>query len=224
MEKNTRYFFTLFYHSPLGALEVHLKNNQIYSVSKVKDIYAKKKNIHTVTKGSVSVLRAGKEIICMKKKNIHSMAEWVESRSHPVDPLEGLPVGLSLERKKQMEQLLQQLLSFLDHYFLESEKTLNRNLSLCLRGSVFQRKVWRCLKTISYGHTLSYSEVAKAIGCPGAARAVGSACARNPWLILVPCHRVVAQKGLGGFALGLSAKKFLLNHEVFLKKKDNINC
>ena len=55
--------------------------------------------------------------------------------------------------------------------------------------------------------------MAQAIGSPKAFRAVGSACGKNPWLILVPCHRVVSQTGLGGFALGLKVKSKLLNLE-----------
>ncbi len=93
-------------------------------------------------------------------------------------------------------------------------------LPLVVRGSAFQQKVWHCLQTIPHGETRSYSEVAQAVGVPEARRAVGSACATNPFLILVPCHRVVAQKGLGGFALGLPAKQFLLKHEQkFLKRE-----
>lgn len=112
--------------------------------------------------------------------------------------------------------LIKKIVFFFDNYFSKDKKALNQSLPLFFRGTVFQKKVWRYLKKIPYGNTKTYAEVAKAIGSAGAARAVGSACAKNPYLILVPCHRVVAQKGLGGFALGLSVKKILLNHEKVL--------
>ena len=101
---------------------------------------------------------------------------------------------------------------FLRAYFA-GQMVKNIYPPLILRGSAFQQTVWRYLQTIPYGETRSYSELAQAIGAPGAQRAVGSACAQNPFLILVPCHRVVAQNGLGGFALGFFAKQFLLKHE-----------
>jgi len=110
-------------------------------------------------------------------------------------------------------KLVQQLRAFLDIYFSGGDKVQHIDFPLFSRGTVFQKKVWRHLCKIPYGQTSTYAEVAKKIGAPGAARAVGSACARNPYLILVPCHRVVAQNSLGGFALGLSAKMLLLNHE-----------
>ena len=107
------------------------------------------------------------------------------------------------------------LKAYLDKYFLKgvSDKQLKNRLSFHLRGTDFQKKVWKVLRKIPYGQTRTYSQVAEKVGSPGAARAVGSACAKNPFLILVPCHRVVAQQGLGGFGLGLSKKSFLLTHE-----------
>ena len=81
-------------------------------------------------------------------------------------------------------------------------------------GTPFQQKVWRALQTIPRGETRSYAWVAKAIGKPKAARAVGAACGANPVPIIVPCHRVVASDGsLGGFSGGLALKKRLLKLE-----------
>ncbi len=77
-------------------------------------------------------------------------------------------------------------------------------------GTGFQRLVWRELVRIPPGRTRSYGEVARAIGTPGAARAVGNACGRNPVVIVVPCHRVVASNGIGGFGSGLEIKRKLL--------------
>lgn len=74
----------------------------------------------------------------------------------------------------------------------------------------FHDEVRHHLASISYGETRTYGEIAAELGRPGAARAVGTACARNPLPILVPCHRVLASKGLGGYLGGLPAKQYLL--------------
>jgi methylated-DNA-[protein]-cysteine S-methyltransferase len=80
-------------------------------------------------------------------------------------------------------------------------------------SSIFQKKVWQTLLTIPFGKTLTYGEIAQKMGMPNSARAVGAACGKNPFPILVPCHRVVAQKSLGGFSSGLKIKKKLLEFE-----------
>jgi methylated-DNA-[protein]-cysteine S-methyltransferase len=81
-------------------------------------------------------------------------------------------------------------------------------------GTEFQRAVWAGLRTIAYGDTVSYRELATSIGRPSAVRAVGLANGRNPISIVVPCHRVVGSTGqLTGYAGGLAAKAWLLEHE-----------
>jgi methylated-DNA-[protein]-cysteine S-methyltransferase len=82
------------------------------------------------------------------------------------------------------------------------------------RGSGFQERVWRALLAIPYGTTITYGELAREIGRPAASRAVGSANSRNPISIIVPCHRVIAASGeLTGYAGGLAAKRWLIDHE-----------
>jgi methylated-DNA-[protein]-cysteine S-methyltransferase len=78
----------------------------------------------------------------------------------------------------------------------------------------FQRKVITVVMNIPRGRTMTYGQVAALAGHPGAARAVGNIMAKNPFVILVPCHRVVAKQGLGGFGLGLEAKEMLLDFEA----------
>ena len=78
------------------------------------------------------------------------------------------------------------------------------------QGTAFQRAVWRELAAVPYGQTLSYGELARRIGRPKAARAVGQAVGANPCLIVIPCHRVLASNGLGGFGCGIERKKVLL--------------
>lgn len=81
-------------------------------------------------------------------------------------------------------------------------------------GTDFQKKIWQALGQIEYGSTATYGEIAAQIGNPKAARAVGMANSKNPIPIIVPCHRVVGARGkLTGFALGLEAKRELLNLE-----------
>jgi O-6-methylguanine DNA methyltransferase len=86
-------------------------------------------------------------------------------------------------------------------------------LTLDLRGTRFQRLVWDQLLAIDYGQTRTYAEVARALGQPTAWRAVGAANGANPVAIVVPCHRVVAADGIGGYAGGLETKRRLLAME-----------
>jgi methylated-DNA-[protein]-cysteine S-methyltransferase len=90
------------------------------------------------------------------------------------------------------------------------------DLPLELRGTPFQAKVWRALLRIPRGETRTYGALAKVLG--SAARAVGQACGENRFPVVIPCHRVVAANGLGGFAHArggylLDAKRWLLRHE-----------
>jgi len=89
------------------------------------------------------------------------------------------------------------------------------DLPLAPQGSEFQLRVWRELRGIPYGKTISYAELARRIGRPQASRAVGHANARNPVSIIVPCHRVIgADNSLTGYAGGLERKRMLLVHEA----------
>jgi len=81
-------------------------------------------------------------------------------------------------------------------------------------GTPFQRRVWSALRTIPYGTTVSYSELARRLGDVRATRAVGAANGKNPIPIIVPCHRVVGSRGeLTGYGGGLDRKRWLLEHE-----------
>ena len=90
------------------------------------------------------------------------------------------------------------------------------DFAITLDGTPFQRRVWQELRSIPAGNTLTYGELAARIG--SGARAVGNACRANPCPLVVPCHRVVGIKGLGGFAgersgRKLEIKRWLLHHE-----------
>lgn len=85
------------------------------------------------------------------------------------------------------------------------------DVDLRLDGTDFQRRVWTALRTIPYGETRSYGDIADQVGVPGAARAVGLANGRNPISIIVPCHRVVGSTGdLTGYGGGIDRKRALL--------------
>ncbi|MGE5285007.1 MAG: methylated-DNA--[protein]-cysteine S-methyltransferase [Actinomycetota bacterium] len=89
------------------------------------------------------------------------------------------------------------------------------DLPLDIRGTAFQRRVWRELRRIPAGRTASYGEVARRIGMPGSARAVARACASNPLALAVPCHRVIRSDGkLGGYGGGVERKRALLEREA----------
>lgn len=101
----------------------------------------------------------------------------------------------------------------LAEYFAGGRTQFDFDVDLTLsRG--FRRTVLEYLRTVRYGETESYAEVARHVGNPGAVRAVGSACATNPLPIVVPCHRVLRSDGSpGGYLGGLAAKKLLLDLE-----------
>ena len=87
-------------------------------------------------------------------------------------------------------------------------------LPLALEGTNFQKEIWRLLRTIPYGETRTYAQLADEIGNRAAIRAVGLANGRNPVSIVVPCHRVIGSDGsLTGYAGGLDRKRFLLDLE-----------
>ena len=88
------------------------------------------------------------------------------------------------------------------------------SVSLYLKGTEFQEKVWAELLKIPYGQTRAYAQIAAAVGKPKASRAVGQAVHNNPIPIIVPCHRVISSSGdLGGFAWGCDKKEYLLKTE-----------
>jgi AraC family transcriptional regulator of adaptative response/methylated-DNA-[protein]-cysteine methyltransferase len=89
------------------------------------------------------------------------------------------------------------------------------DLPLDVRGTAFQRRVWRALQHIPVGGQASYAEIAQRIGCPKAVRAVAAACAANNLAVAIPCHRVVRKDGsLSGYAWGVERKRALLDRET----------
>jgi methylated-DNA-[protein]-cysteine S-methyltransferase len=100
----------------------------------------------------------------------------------------------------------------LREYF--ERRRVNFDVPLTMHGTSFERLVWRALQDIPYGETASYGQIARRIGQPSAARAVGLANGRNPISVIVPCHRVIGANGaLTGYGGGLKRKRILLELE-----------
>jgi len=107
---------------------------------------------------------------------------------------------------------LQDCVKQLQLYFSHDLKMFN--LKYNIEGTSFQRRVWDALQVIPFGETVSYQDIAIAIGNPKAQQAVGTAIGKNPCAITIPCHRVINKNGgIGGYAGGLENKVFLLKHE-----------
>mgnify|MGYP003305193365 FL=1 len=103
----------------------------------------------------------------------------------------------------------------LSEYLIGERKEFD--LPIRMRGTEFQKRVWRALLDIPYGETRSYKQIAEAIGNPKGVRAVGMANNRNQLLIVIPCHRVIGASGsLVGYGEGLEMKEFLLRLEKSL--------
>lgn len=119
-------------------------------------------------------------------------------------------VGPQVERDDLLSSAQEQLKAYFAGELTEFD------LPLSVRGgSEFERAVWAQLRRIPYGEMQTYGEVAKAVGDPGAARAVGVACNHNPIAVIVPCHRVVGAGGkMVGFGGGIPLKRHLLELEA----------
>ena len=132
-----------------------------------------------------------------------------------------LSVGFSDQKKYKNEtvsqnthvwDVLSECYMQLDEYFRGTRKRFV--VDYRLSGTTFQKKVWQAMVNIPYGETVSYKDIAKAIGRENAARAVGNACRQNPVAIIVPCHRVIGSGGqLTGYGGGLKRKEWLIAHE-----------
>ena len=133
----------------------------------------------------------------------------------------GLKVVESCDNVSEVTGYFAQVAKQLDEYFAGRRTKFELNISP--KGTAFQKKVWAELLKIPYGETKSYQEIAEAIGNTNAQRAVGSACNKNPILLIIPCHRVVSKSGkLTGFACGVDRKEQLSKLEANRCFQDNL--
>jgi methylated-DNA-[protein]-cysteine S-methyltransferase len=111
-----------------------------------------------------------------------------------------------------------ELISLLERYF--EGQPVEFDIPVSFNGGTdFQRRVWGALRDIPHGETISYGELARRVGSPGGARAVGLANGRNPIAIIVPCHRVIGADGsLTGYGGGVERKAWLLRHEAGVRE------
>lgn len=117
------------------------------------------------------------------------------------------------EPSRETRALFEGVTRQLGEYFAGKRKAFDLPLDPWPEGTAFQRAVWEALKSIPYGQVASYGDVAEWAGRPRAARAAGQACGANRIPLVIPCHRVVAKGGLGGFGGGVRGKTHLLNLE-----------
>jgi methylated-DNA-[protein]-cysteine S-methyltransferase len=144
----------------------------------------------------LAVTQAGVARIGLPRSSGPGFAGWLRTTFADAERAPWLPL---------VDKLSQEL----GEYFAGRRREFS--LPLDLRGTEFQRAVWREIAAIPYGETRTYGEIAAAAGNPRAVRAAGTATGNNPVPILIPCHRVIAAKGrLGGFSGGLDAKRRLL--------------
>ena len=119
------------------------------------------------------------------------------------------------ESEKESEKetpLIKKTIKELEEYFEGKRKFFD--IPISIKGTEFQEKVWEALLRIPYGETKSYEDIAKMVGCPKGARAVGMANHNNKIIIIIPCHRVIGKNGkLVGYAGGLPVKEKLLQIE-----------
>ncbi|OGJ71253.1 hypothetical protein A3G69_01190 [Candidatus Peribacteria bacterium RIFCSPLOWO2_12_FULL_53_10] len=142
---------------------------------------------------------------------------WLSIRGTPRGILS---VTFGVEEAAPQEQVfpfLEQCMHELEEYFSGNRRAFS--VPLVMRGSDFQQRVWDALLEIPFGQTVTYGQLAKEVGHPGAARAVGTAVGDNPLAIIVPCHRVLpASGGIGEYASGSDRKEWLLRHEGVISR------
>jgi AraC family transcriptional regulator of adaptative response/methylated-DNA-[protein]-cysteine methyltransferase len=158
---------------------------------------------YTITDSSM-----GRLLVAMTERGVCAVRMSDTDAELEKDLREEFPHAEIKRDDSALREQLQKILNHLDH----NEPRLD--LPLDIRATAFQRQVWEKLRAIPYGQTVSYGDVAKSLGNPGAVRAVGRACATNPVALVIPCHRVVREdQSLGGYRWGLERKKKLLQKE-----------
>lgn len=149
----------------------------------------------------------------MKKLKISTPFGWyriTEENGKIIEISHTMPKPVEEEDSPMLRKAKKQLLE----YFAGKRKEFTFPVEFI--GTPFQKKVWTEMINIPYGEVCSYGELAKRVGHPKAARAVGTCCNRNPIGIVVPCHRVVASNlRIGGFAYGVETKIGLLELEGY---------
>jgi AraC family transcriptional regulator of adaptative response/methylated-DNA-[protein]-cysteine methyltransferase len=168
----------------------------------------RKRGQQVIIRFAISRCSLGQVLVAVTEKGVCQIALGDHASDLRADLLARLPAAKEISADPALADLLAVVLSLIESPAGEVTFPLE------IRGTVFQQKVWRALRAIPPGQTLTYCEVAAAIGHPLAARAVASACAANSLAVAVPCHRVVRSDGsLGGYRWGVARKEKLLARE-----------
>jgi len=161
------------------------------------------------------VSRYGKfTIYCLigPEENLIHVAFTPKKHDQARTKLAGLNQGVAFRKIRQGDFNFNKV--FKDYFNgKQSAATVTIDSPFIRNGTPFQQRVWSRIAQIPYGTTITYRRLAELAGSPAAARATGTACGANPLPIIIPCHRVVAENGLGGFGGGISVKKGLLTLE-----------
>jgi methylated-DNA-[protein]-cysteine S-methyltransferase len=152
--------------------------------------------------------RAGWMAFASDEDGITNVFLPTKDKADAIDTLKKIPGG-----EQKPSQVMKNLEYDFKRYFRGERVDFNKYPISPRNQTLFRRYVWSNARKIPYGRTLTYGELAAKAGFPSAPRAVGGALGANPVPIIVPCHRVVSQNGLGGFSGGLDLKKELLELE-----------
>ena len=130
------------------------------------------------------------------------------------EKIESIELVDKIDSKNERSNLSDKIFTQIDKYLKGEVKEFDIYDKLEIKGTDFQKSVWEELINIPYGETRTYKDIAQKINNPKALRAVGTAIGKNPFFIIIPCHRVIRSDGkMGGFAYGLDVKEKLLDLE-----------
>lgn len=151
----------------------------------------------------------GALLVASSKKGVASILLGDDPDELLRDLQDRFPRARLIGADREYEALISRVVGFVEN------PGLGLDLPLDVRGTAFQRRVWRALQEIPVGARVSYSEIARRIGSPNSVRAVAGACAANTLAVAIPCHRVVRNDGaLSGYAWGVERKRTLLDREA----------
>ena len=130
------------------------------------------------------------------------------------EKVESIELVDEIDYKNERSKLSDKIFDQIDKYLKGEVKKFDIYDKLEITGTDFQKSIWQDLINIPYGETRTYKDIAQKINNPKALRAVGTAIGKNPFFIIIPCHRVIRSNGkMGGFAYGLDVKEKLLDLE-----------
>jgi AraC family transcriptional regulator, regulatory protein of adaptative response / methylated-DNA-[protein]-cysteine methyltransferase len=163
----------------------------------------------TTIRFAVGECSLGSILVASSEKGVCAISLGDDPDALVRDLQDQFPKARLIGGDKKFERMVAQVVGF-----IEAPKT-GLDLPLDVRGTAFQQKVWRALREIPAGSTVSYTEIAERIGAPKAVRAVAQACASNHIAVAIPCHRVLRHDGaLSGYRWGVQRKSALLAREA----------